>query len=155
MSGEGRCMRIRTNNRWGPLPEDVVCEFEARHGISLPPDYRCFLLTHHGGVPEPNFYWVVPRNWGSGICNLYGFGDPDYNLEEYYGGRALIGVPDELLPIEDDGCCNYLCLDIRGQLLGHVYYVDCEYRPEDPEKVRHLANSFNEFIGSLTESPEH
>ena len=148
-------MRIRTNNRWGRLSEDVVRAFEARHDISLPADYRSFLLAHHGGVPDPDFYWVVPRDWGSCICNFYGLGDLEYNLEEYYGGRASIGVPNDLLPIGDDGCGNYLCLDIRGQHLGHVYYVDCEYWPEEAEKVRHLATSFNEFIESLTESPEH
>jgi SMI1 / KNR4 family (SUKH-1) len=147
-------MRFRDNNRWGHLSEDVVRAFETRHQISLPADYRSFLLAHHGGVPEPNFYWVVPEDWGSGICNLYGFGDPDYNLDEYYDARISFGVPDELLPIGDDGCCNFLCLAVRGPTRGNVFYLDHEYRPGEPEKVRRLSASFTEFINSLSESPD-
>jgi len=35
-------MRIRDNNRWGNLPEDVDRAFETRHNIRLPADYRSY-----------------------------------------------------------------------------------------------------------------
>jgi hypothetical protein len=76
-------MNIRDDKRWGPLDERTVAAFEARNAVELPADYRTFLLAHHGGVPDPNFYWVVADDWGSGIESFYGFGPDGYQLQQY------------------------------------------------------------------------
>jgi hypothetical protein len=151
----GKPMRIRDDRQWGQLNESVVADFERRHAITLPSDYRSFLLSHHGGVPEPSFYWVVLGDWGSGIESLYGFGVDGFTLDEYHVHRAEIGVSDELLVIGDDGCCNFICLGIVGPRRGRVFYVDSEYPNEAPEKIRLLANSFADFIGALGEAPDY
>jgi hypothetical protein len=104
---------------------------------------------------EPSFYWVVSADWGSGIENLYGFGTKGYTIEEYYSARANIGVPDDLLPIGDDGCCSFLCIGIRGERCGMIFYVDHEYEPQEPEKIRRIANSFSEFLQGLSEGPDY
>lgn len=148
-------MRVRSDERWGPLRESVVADFEHRHSLTLPSDYRSFLLSHHGGVPEPSFYWVVRGEWGSGIESLYGFGVDGFTLDEYHMYRAECGVPDELLVIGDDGCCNHICVGIHGPGRGKVFYVDHEYPNEAPEKIRLLANSFAEFVGTLEEYPDY
>jgi SMI1 / KNR4 family (SUKH-1) len=146
-------MQIRDHNRWGPLSEETVRSFEARHDLALPSDYRAFLLANHGGVPEPNFYWVVPREWGSGICNVYGFGEHDYSLDECVGDRWVFGIPNELLPIGDDGCGNFLCIGVCGAGRGQMYYVDHEFGPEDPRKIKCIASSYSDFLMGLSDGP--
>jgi hypothetical protein len=145
-------MRILNDNRWGPLQEATVSSFESRNGIKLPPEYRAFLLRHHGGLPAPNFYWVVPGDWGSGIETLYGFGPDDYQLQQFLDGRVSLGIEVDLLPIGDDGCCNYLCLGVVGPRQGQVFYIDHEFSPGEEGRERRLAGSFDEFLASLTYS---
>jgi SMI1 / KNR4 family (SUKH-1) len=147
-------MHVRNDKRWGPLEEQTVVEFEARNGIQLPSEYRAFLLDHHGGVPIPSFYWVVPDDWGSGIENLYGFGDRGYRLQEHLDAREAIGISPELLIIGDDGCCNYLSIGVSGERRGQVFYIDHEYGRGDPKRERLLASSFTEFLERLSADPD-
>ena len=39
-----------------PLKEDDIVAAERQLGISLPADYRNFLLKHNGGYPEPDAF---------------------------------------------------------------------------------------------------
>ena len=145
--------QIRHNNRWGPLSVETVTSFERRNGFELSIDFRTFLLEHHGGVPAPDFYWVVAGDWGSGIESLYGFGPDGYQLQQYLDERDSLLISADLLPIGDDGCCSYLCLGIAGPRRGHVVYVDHEVAPGARERERTLSTSFAEFLASLTEAP--
>src|SRR5580692_7881076 len=139
-------MNLRDKRRWAPLDERTVAAFEARNGIKLPFDYRAFILAHHGQVPEPNFYWVVPDDWGSGIESLYGFAEDGYLLQEYLDGRESLGVASDMLVIGDDGCCSYLSIGLAGPRRGQVSYLDHEFASDQPEHERLLASSFNEFL---------
>ena len=85
-------MNICDDKRWGPLDEQTVADFEARNAIDLPADYRAFLLAHHGGLPDANFYWVVASDWGSSIESFYGFGPVGYRLQQYLDGREAMGI---------------------------------------------------------------
>src|SRR2546428_13219919 len=129
---------IRNEKRWGLLDEQTVADFEARNGFDLPADYRAFLLAHHGGVPEPNFYWVVADDWGSGIESFYGFRQNGYELQEYLDGRELIGIAPDMLVIGDDGCCSFLGIGIAGTRRGQVFYIDHELPPGEPNRERFL-----------------
>jgi hypothetical protein len=148
-------MDVRDDNRWGRLEETTLSTFEARNGIKLPADYRAFLLAHHGGVPDPNFYWVVPRDWGSGIESLYGLGPALYQLQQYLDGRESLRIGSDLLPIGDDGCCNFLCVGVSGSRRGHVIYIDHEFAPGEPRREWLLAGSFAEFLASLCPAPKY
>src|SRR5262245_32660679 len=148
-------MNIREGTRWGSLDERTVADFEARHAIQLPADYRTFLLVHHGGVPDPNFYWVVANDWGSGIESLYGFGPDGYRLQQYLDGRESMGVASDLLVIGDDGCCSRLAIGIVGKRRGHVYYIDHEFAPGEPGQERFLAPSFSAFLKMLCVGPDY
>jgi hypothetical protein len=139
----------------GPLSEVTAAAFESRNSFEFPADYRAFLLAHHGGVPEPNFYWVVRDHWGSGIESLYGFGPDGYRLQQYLDGRESIGVEQGLLPIGDDGCCNYLCIGLSGPRCGQVFYFDGEFAPGEPEHERRLAGSFADFVAGLCRGPDY
>jgi SMI1 / KNR4 family (SUKH-1) len=147
-------MNIRDDKRWGPLNEQTVADFEGRNAIELPADYRDFLLAHHGGVPDPNFFWVVPDDWGSGIESFYGFGPAGYRLQEYLDGRESTGVAPDLLVIGDDGCCSRLAIGITKKRRGRVYYIDHEFAPGEPGQELFLAASFSEFLKALCIAPD-
>ena len=146
---------MRDDKRWGPLDERTVAGFEAQNSIELPADYRAFLLAHHGGVPHPNFYWVVADDWGSGIESLCGFGPDGYQLQQYWDGRESMGVASDLLVIGDDGCCSRLAIGIAGERRGEVYYIDHEFAPGEPGQERYLAMSFSEFLKLLCVAPDY
>jgi SMI1-KNR4 cell-wall len=53
-------VRIEGSREFGPLGEQRLAAFEAAHRLTLPPDYRHFLLAHNGGRPRPgcvNLRW--------------------------------------------------------------------------------------------------
>lgn len=145
-------MNIRDDNRWGPLDEKTVEEFEARNELELPADYRSFLLAHHGGVPDPCFFWVVEGDWGSGIESFFGFGQEGYLLQEYLDDCEWIA--SDLLVIGDDGCCSHLAIGFNGHRLGHVFYIDCEFALGESNQEHFLAPSFSEFLKMLRSHPE-
>ena len=147
-------MFIHDDHRWGSLSEATVAAFEARNAFDLPADYRAFLLAHHGGIPDPDFYWVVPADWGSAINRLYGFAPDGPRLQEYWDDRDWLGISEDLLAIGDDGCGNYLCLGIAGPRRGHIVYVDHEFSPGEAGRELRAAESFAEFLSSLRPSPE-
>ena len=148
-------MKVGEENRWGPLDEKTVAEFEAKNGIELPSDYREFMLAHHGGVPEPNFYWVAPDDWGSGIESFYGFGREGYLLQQYLDHRTSIGIAPDMIAIGDDGCCSHLAIGIAGKRRGQVFYIDCEFGLGETRRERLLASSFAEFLLRLCIAPDH
>ena len=148
-------MNIRDDKLWGPLDERTVAEFEARNHVRLPSDYRAFLLSHHGGVPDPNFYWVVPNDWGSEIQSFFGFAQGGYHLQEYLDHRESIGAASDLLVIGDDGCCSLLAIGITGPRCGHVFYIDHEFVTGDPNHERFLAPSFEAFLEQLCVAPSY
>jgi hypothetical protein len=148
-------MKLRDDQRWGPLDDQTVAEFETRNGFELPADYRAFLLAHHGGVPDPSFYWVVPGNWGSDIARLYGFGPVGYDIQRYLDFRESTGIDPDLMAIGDDGCCSLLAIGIRGVRRGQVFFIDHELALRDPRHAILLASSFKEFLNVLTVPPDH
>lgn len=58
----------------------------------------------------------------------------------------------------NDGIGNLICLCIRGDSEGAIYFIDHEiYSPDDPETLSgltKLADSFSEFLSKLQELPE-
>jgi hypothetical protein len=146
-------MIVRDDQRWGPLDEQAVAEFEVRNGFELPTDYRAFLLAHHGGVPDPSFYWVVKGDWGSDICSLYGFGPVGYQLQRYLDYRESIGIDSDKIAIGDDGCCSLIAIGIKAACRGRIFFIEHEFAPSDPRHAILIAASFTELLSVLTKPP--
>jgi hypothetical protein len=148
-------MVVRDDLRWGALDEQTVAEFEGRNGFDLPADYRAFLLAHHGGVPDPSFYWVVKGDWGSDIESMYGFGSLPFHLQTYLDHHDSIGIDSDMLAIGDDGCCSLLAIGVKGARRGQVFFIDHEFATGDARHVIVIAASFTELLSVLTEPPDH
>ncbi|MCX7570162.1 SMI1/KNR4 family protein [Tumebacillus sp. DT12] len=137
-------------------PEELVAA-EQRLKVVFPTDFREFLLKHNGGRPTPNKFDFIDTNGESSNSQIDFFfaifeGHID-NLEIEYRARV---EEDRLLPhfvpIANDPFGNLICLSVRSEDLGKVYFWDHEIEPETAgyENMSLIADSFTEFLGKLT-----
>jgi hypothetical protein len=153
-----------------PVRERELRAIEAALGVSLPHDYREFLQTYgccsFGALVQ--------------FCSMEGDGGP---LSLFFGSKSAgcyglmrnikmlqDRMPETIIPIGDDGGGNKVCLGIKGDERGKVYYWDHnnewdeddyleEYgMPMPPEakfqNVCLVAESFEDFIQRLEKTPE-
>ena len=152
-------MEIRDPEPHGPLSQESLAQFEQAHGLTLPSDYREFLLEFNGGTPSPSSFWISAPADASGIQQFYGLHDgPSWLSIRTYVENPTIGVPTGMLPIGDDGVGDWICIGISGSRDGRIYFVDHEVHPfDDPESmegITQLADSFKSFLASLMHHPE-
>src|SRR5438045_2278196 len=93
---------------------DEVSQLEQQLGITLPADYREFLLTTNGGRPKPNVFPIQENSSGDrGIIHqLYGIVAGNHNNLADVAARFRERVPAELLPIGRDPGGNLLLLTV-------------------------------------------
>ena len=152
-----RHMQIKVENQFGAVTEAGLAQFEARHQIALPEEYKQFLLQSNGGRPVPDVFGVP--GWAHHSSSIHGFlgihTGPDWQLERacrVYAER----VPCDLMPIACDDFGNIVCLGIRGIRRGKIYFWDHENEldengdfVQDYRNVFLVANSLQEFLDSL------
>jgi SMI1 / KNR4 family (SUKH-1) len=130
---------------------------EARTSITLPADYRAFLLATNGGKPDPGDFFVPC--WGgefSQVHRFFGIHDgPSGNLEEWIV-RYRDRLPESFIPIGLDPGGNLLLIGVAHDFTGHVYFWDHEDELDDDGLSRKdmsntffLASSIAEFVASL------
>lgn len=151
-------MEIKNANPYGPLSEERLQDFEKRVGAVLPPDYREFLKRYNGGKPDPNDFWIRGGRDSSGVHQFYGLHDgPKWFSIDCSVGVERYGVPEGLLAIGDDGVGNTICIGIKGEKRGIIYFIDYEIHPYDEsdsfEGITKLADSFSEFLSTLQRIP--
>ncbi|GAA5527548.1 SMI1/KNR4 family protein [Herpetosiphon gulosus] len=159
-------MNITIVDGFTPTNEAEVAAFEQELGCRLPEDYRSFLLEHNGGQPELTVFktgspLLLPDD--ESMIHFFLTLDP---ASEYYEIRDTIRtytayetrIPLELLPIACDPGGNVICLGIRGEQRGKVYFWDHEFELESEDEgdlyynVSYCSPSFQAFVDSL--SPE-
>ncbi|MCE7989946.1 MAG: SMI1/KNR4 family protein [Caldilinea sp. CFX5] len=138
------------------LTEDAIAAVERQIGVSLPIAYRSFLLRYNGGRPEPNMFPIQGfyadthglLEWFFCIAE-----DDIYDLTEnelVYRNR----VPSDLLPIATDPGGNLLCLAVKGDRYGRIYFWHHEDEGEEGapptyNNVYSVADSFENLLNSL------
>ena len=147
-----------------PAPEADLARFENLLGSRLPEDYRQFLVACNGGYVGGAYWFKGPTPSGepadAGVHHIGGFrSEYGFSLEQRrnaFEGR----IPADLLWIMDDPFGNAICLGIRGEYFGMVFFWDHENEPdeswdgaiESAGNVGLLANSFTEFVSGLTKT---
>lgn len=140
--------------------ESVYQELRSSLGVDLPQDYVTFMRTYSGEPPEPNSFWVVQDDWGSGIDELYAMSRSDEHQSTLialdWDGLAL---KPGLIPIGGDGAFGYILLSIRPEDFGSVHFC-CTWSEDGKTDVFEsqgfwkIADNFTEFIGNLGEMPD-
>jgi hypothetical protein len=149
-----------------PCPQDRLAAFERAIGQKLPDDYRRFLVTCNGGYVGGRFWFRGPTPEGKpadvGVHHIGGFqGDWCVSLEshrECYQRGDPPRIPRALVWIMDDPFGNAICLGLKGEHRGRVFFWDHEREPDEESwdggvetagNIRLLANSFTEFVAGL------
>ncbi len=124
--------------------------FEHKHNITLPKDYRDFLLEYNGGYPDPGTY-KISEELGESILNIfYGIGSMYDNLEKKFD------IFDEVLeigfiPIADDPSGNQICIGIMKEYFGQIYHWAHDEEQDGMENMYFLSSNFKNFLDSLYE----
>lgn len=118
------------------LSEEEVREVEQDLEVSLPGDYREFVVNHDGLRPQLNIFRVSGAN-ESGVNEFI----PLRRIPKECTFIENLG--DGRIPIAWAEGGNYVCLDIST--VGGVFFWD----HEEPERDMKLADSFSRFIELL------
>jgi len=142
------------------VSEEQIAAVERQLGSSLPRDYRDFLLAHNGGRVRPAVFSVHGNPHFGSKCVVHFFNaiDPGKSHDllwkaEIYRNRMPLGF----LSVASDPGGNQICLVLSGSNIGKVVFWDhhCEEMDEDmppsEDNVYLIANSFTEFLESLTD----
>jgi len=150
--------------RRGPsVSEHDILAFEKRFGWRLPQDYRRFLLDVNGGRTAQSH-----REFSGGILNtLLSLNDTtdesrDLATRVEWARRSLPSAELLLIGADDGGASITIALDVEH--CGEVWLHVPEHRPaesnpralwHDRRDMHKLANSFQDFIGSLRPLRKH
>ena len=123
--------------------------FEKSLGITLPDDYKQFLLQNNGGYPSEELVFTLDDSQ-SVLSHFYTLGLPTddiLSLEECLKQFVVTRrIESNYLPIADDAFGNQLCLRLSGREHGQVYFWDHE---ANEGKMTKIADSFTSFCQSL------
>lgn len=146
---------MTTFNQPGPrVDTTAVASLEARVGATLPADYREFLLSTNGGVPDPNGL-SAPSQGGIGIRWFLSLGPAS---EDQSLTRAIDTWRDRhpagMLPIAICEGSNLLLLALTGTPPGKVFYWDHDGEADEGEEPRfdnltEVADSFTALLEAL------
>ena len=151
-------MEIKTSVTFGSLAESKLLEFERKHGISLPQDYRKFLLEHNGGQPAEKTtvdFREQDTLTSSDVRCFYGIhkGEDWARIEWYL--QVLQGrLVEEGLAIAGDSGGNQYVLIVAGERKGYIYFWDHERETSPPgyDNMSYVASSFTAFCEALYET---
>ena len=132
----------------GILTTEDISKLESEFEITLPQDYKEFLLTHNGGRPEISYaeFYIEYLEEYVYLVTLY-----DINDVSEYSNMWPGDIPLKSIIIGRDTRGGQLLLIADGEEDG-LYYYDQAYTFEqsnDDSNTYFIANTFTEFIDSL------
>lgn len=124
---------------------DIIESVEHRLQITLPEDYKQFVLKYNGGYPNPNHFKVdgkveIFNNLISLDENEY---DNIYEILEDLQDR----IGDHLIPFAEDGFGNLLCFDYSAD--KNIVFWDHEKNHGDFKELSLVCFSFSSLIENL------
>lgn len=149
-------------HKLSPAPPDELSAFERSLGVSLPADYRRFLVACNGGYVGGRLWFEGPtpegRSVDVGLHHIGGFRSEYYFSLAWARDTYELRIPETLLWIMDDPFGNAICLGLSGAHRGQVFFWDHEAEP-DPDtwdgemetagNLQLLALSFGDFVAGL------
>jgi len=145
------------------LTQEDIINLERQLEHEIPNEYARFLLAYNGGMPQQNCHdahGTAGRRIGSVICveMLYSLAGKSEVVKEthsiewnysVYRGR----IPENFLPIGEDGGGNQVCISLYGEDAGCVWYWDHnkEIIPPDYSNCYKVADNFQALLDGLFE----
>lgn len=133
----------------------AISLFERFLEIRLPKEYRRFCLKYNGGRPEPGRFICTASGGRSLVQYFYRFNSPNNYDDMIWAFKVFKGrMPEFFLPIGCDPGGNQICLAVKGQNYGQVFYWDHDFEVDDgcdptEENLTFVAPNFDAFLNSL------
>ena len=153
-------MSIKFDNFKVSVGPEAIELFQRFYKFKFPKPYKAFLLKQNGGTPEKNIFNFANGGEASIVRGFFKINssnsyDDLLSSIENYRNR----MPNYYIPIADDTFGNNICLAIKGQNYGKVYFWDHENEVDDGEtptmdNMSLLANNFDDFLNSLYSDTE-
>jgi len=142
---------------FGTTTTEEITELEVKFNLSLPQDYKDFLLNHNGGSPEIEYskFYIERLKEHITLDVLCGIGIEDLDISEWtniYSGD----IPIHSIIIGHDPGNGILLLVNDGKKNG-IYYYDHAYtfsQSSDEENTYFITETFTDFIESLKKPNE-
>jgi len=131
-----------------PITESDISVIENKYNFILPREYRAFLLNINGGIPSKRYYVNEKLDYSYVIDLFLSIRANNLSFEEYYEDYKIQSklLPERMVPIAEDAFGNLICVSIKGEDTGSIYFWNHEDNSTD---VRRIAPSFNEFLNNL------
>lgn len=124
-------------SKYGNGSEELVREFESRHGIGLDDEYRKFLVKYNGGdTPKTN---VKSKEVSSDVRCLFGLCTEE-SIEDAM--RSSVWQSEKYIPIGKDSFGNYYAIGTSEPEKGNVFFCD----HEKGFKMLKISDSFSRFL---------
>ena len=142
-----------------PTSERALERLERDLGVTLPADYRAFLLRTNGGVPFPEDAYHHER-YSTLVGLFYSVEHERLSFTIAQKRLQLEGrMPTDLLAIASDHGSNQICIGIGDDNHGKVYFwmLADEVRPgrtPDYSNVGLVADTFDEFLSLFYNADE-
>lgn len=155
-------MTIQENTVVQPLPSaELLTDKERKWRLTLPADYRDFIIKYNGGIPNEKSFECNKHNYAITrfLCILKNIQESQYGwydisvVESQIGERLtdnedLIGI--EVLPIAELFAGDYVCLDYRENKEKPCVCVWSHEESGEFEPITYkVADTFSEFLGIL------
>ncbi len=129
----------------------ALSNFERETGVTIPPDYREFLLCQNGGSPlKRNFTFGSKAYQDSVLRYFFGIECPlDFNLRlilQDYAGR----IPTYSFPIANDEFDNLILLSRKRGVTDRIFFWDHEAEPRGGALIE-IAPNLRHFLRMLEE----
>ena len=146
---------MKITNSQVSLTTAMIEQLESDTGISLPDDYKSFLLKHNGGEPDPSMFETKDGKLESFVLHFLPITNmvEDNLLEEIEGITLACQIPANLIPIAITPADNRIVLSVGGDDHGNVYHwawdEEFENHVASYDCMRLIANTFSEFLKML------
>lgn len=160
--GRNECiMQIQDSGK--QLSHDDIAKFEKELGVSLPEDYKEFMLKNNGGMSELDwgfdFFDVAAEAESSSMIQefLVIYDEETYeddDLKKIYRILRENGeIPPNILPIADDPSGNLICMSVAEENYGRIFFCDHELEEQTTGcmVMSVVARSFTEFVENCYE----
>lgn len=131
--------------------EDIA-DFELAHSVSLPNDYRDFLLKQNGGKPNKDMVfvqehgWTIIQHFSPLICRIKSIALKQL-IDVTYEGR----MPKWFIPIATTPGGSWFVLSIKSDSFGRVFFWDHE-NESDAINLIPVAGCFSDFLSQLKDN---
>ncbi len=124
--------------------KEHIAAFEKQNNITLPDEYRRFLLKYNGGMTPKTKFRI--NKISSDIRAFYGLGKADehYTFQKLTDNMNILAdfIKDDMLPIASTSFGDWITVGLKGDDKGGIFF---RYH-DRPKKHIKLTDSLVEFM---------